>query len=131
MLVESGHVAEDGAFVFEEGAAPLDGLVDARAGFVDELADVLEDGLREGLRLVDVGVDFGVEVIELVQSFRSGQRRGGHSLELLFVLDSSLHVEIVGFQKYSLSAAKLVSSRNCWPAGAGLRCSCSRTQVLG
>ena len=63
VFFEGGHVAEDGAFVFEEGAAPFDGLFDVGAGLVDELAEVLEDWLREGLCLVDVGVDFGVEVV--------------------------------------------------------------------
>ena len=80
VLFEGGHVAEDRAFVFEEGAAPFDGFFDVGAGLVDEFAKVLEDRLREGLRLVDVGVDFGVEVVEFIRALRLAQRCGGHRL---------------------------------------------------
>lgn len=61
VLLKGGHVTEDDALVFEEGAAPLDGLDYAGAGFVDQLTDVIEDGLREWSGPGDVGVDAGIE----------------------------------------------------------------------
>jgi hypothetical protein len=60
VLFECRHVAEDHAFVFEEWAAPFDGFLRIGAGSVDDFAQVNEDGLGESLRLLDVGVDFGV-----------------------------------------------------------------------
>ena len=47
----------------KKGRLHLMVLFDVGAGFVDEFAEVVEDGLREGLGLVDVRVDFGVEVL--------------------------------------------------------------------
>ena len=63
VLFEGGDVAEDVAFVFEEGAGPFDGFDDVGAGFVDELAEVGDDGPGEGLGFVDVDVDARVEVV--------------------------------------------------------------------
>ena len=63
VFFKRGQVAEDHAFVLEEGAAPLDGFCDAGAGFVDQFADVVEDGLGEGFGFVNVGVDAGVETV--------------------------------------------------------------------
>ena len=69
-------------------------------------------GWAKGLSLVDVGVDFGVELVEAFQLLRLVQSSGGHGLCSRFLV-SSLHLAAVEYQKYSPSAAKVVSSRNC------------------
>jgi hypothetical protein len=48
VVFEGGDVAEDDALVDEEGARPLDLLDDTGGGGMDELAEVVEDGLGEG-----------------------------------------------------------------------------------
>ena len=56
MLFEGGHGAVH-SLVAEVGEAPLDLFDDVGAGFVNELADVAQDGLSEGGGLFNVGVD--------------------------------------------------------------------------
>ena len=63
VLLECGHVTEDDAAQREERHAPFDRFFDIRAGLVDELADVRQNRLREGLRLRDVGIDPGIEFL--------------------------------------------------------------------
>jgi hypothetical protein len=67
MLLESGHVGEDYAFVFEEGAAPLHGFDNGGTGLVDQFADVRQDGLREGFGFGDVDVNSGIEALGWAQ----------------------------------------------------------------
>lgn len=57
VLFEGGHVGEDAASVFEEAVRPLDGFGDLGDGLVEEMAEVNEDGLGEGLGFADVKVD--------------------------------------------------------------------------
>jgi len=57
MFFECGDIAENCAFVFEEGTAPLDGFDDTGTGFVNQFADMRENGLRKGFRLGNVCVD--------------------------------------------------------------------------
>ena len=59
MLFEAGHHAKV-AVMHEVGHPPLDGFLDVGARGVDELAEALEDRLRERGALGDVGVDLGV-----------------------------------------------------------------------
>ncbi len=51
---------EDDAVESEEGHAPLDGLFDFRDGTVDEVAEMLKDGMGEGSGFFDVGIDAAV-----------------------------------------------------------------------
>ena len=78
VLFEGRHVAEDDAFVVEEGARPFDGFFNIGAGFVDEFAEVLQDGLGEGLGFIDVHVDAGVEVV----GWHGGSRGSGDFEEI-------------------------------------------------
>src|ERR1700682_200576 len=57
--LEGGHRAHRAA-VDEEGAVPLDALLDLGAGGVHHLAQVLDDRLGEGGSLTQVGVEGGV-----------------------------------------------------------------------
>ena len=55
MLFECRHAADD-PLVFEMWHLPFDGFLSFRAGGMDELADMVEDGLRKVRRLGDVSV---------------------------------------------------------------------------
>ena len=56
MLLERGHVAHD-ALVQEMRHAPLERLLDVRAGNVDQVTQVFEDGSGKVRGLRNVGVD--------------------------------------------------------------------------
>src|SRR5271163_4674682 len=62
MLFKTGHIAKQPTAVFEERHAPFDRFSRRRAGLVDELAQMLEDGPGKPGTFRNIGVDAWIGV---------------------------------------------------------------------